>query len=134
MTSFSEEEVVEEETTKQIEVTVSGAVKNPGTFYLDDPVLASLYEMLELDENAACNCLDLNRVLYHEDEVYIPYEGNLISLNDATKEELMTINGIGEKTAEKIIMNRPFEAIEDIMDISGIGYKSYVKWREYLCL
>lgn len=85
--------------------------------------------------------------IYHFDEsyelhdkqvLYIPEESQtLVSLNKATTEELMLIPGIGPKTAENIITYRntfEFKIIEDIMNISGIGEKTYYKIRGYLCL
>ena len=49
----------------------------------------------------------------------------LIDINSATAEELDTLPGIGPTTAQKIIdyrdENGPFQAIEDIMNVSGIG-------------
>lgn len=48
-----------------------------------------------------------------------------ISINNATKEELLTLNGIGESKADAIIKyreeNGKFKTIEDIKNISGIG-------------
>lgn len=57
--------------------------------------------------------------------------------NNATIDELMTIKGIGPKTAQKIIDYRnqtPFKTIEDIQNVSGIGEKTYLRIRELLCL
>lgn len=68
---------------------------------------------------------------------YIPEGTNLISLNNATKEQLMTIKGIGDKTADKIIEYRqktPLYNLEDITNISGIGEKTYLRIRSLLCL
>lgn len=56
-----------------------------------------------------------------------------ISINTATKEELMTLNGVGEKTAEKIIEYRntqPFNSIEEIKNVSGIGDSVFEKIKD----
>lgn len=63
---------------------------------------------------------------------------NLISINKATKEELMTLIGIGESKAEEIIKYREehgsFKKLEDIMNVSGIGEKAYSKIKDYIKL
>ena len=62
----------------------------------------------------------------------------LISINNATKEELMTLTGIGESKAQAIITYReehgPFMAIEDLKNISGIGDKMLDKIKEDITL
>lgn len=50
---------------------------------------------------------------------------SIININTATKEELMSLTGIGESTANKIISyreeNGKFNKIEDIKNVPGIG-------------
>ncbi len=54
-----------------------------------------------------------------------------INLNAATVEQLESLPGIGRKTAELIIEYRTksggFKRIEDLMNIKGIGEKSFLK-------
>ncbi len=60
----------------------------------------------------------------------------LININTATKEELKTIPGIGEKVAGKIVdyrdKNGHFSCKEDIMKVSGIKEKLFSKIQEYI--
>ena len=59
-----------------------------------------------------------------------------INLNTATKEQLMLLPGVGESTADKIIMYRKdygvFKKIEDIMKIKGIGVKKFEKMKIFI--
>lgn len=51
-----------------------------------------------------------------------------VNINTAAKEELMTLKGVGDKIADRIIEDRtahPFEAPEDIMKVKGIGEKVF---------
>ena len=56
-------------------------------------------------------------------------EGGKININTAVKEELIELDRIGPKYAERIIEYRekvaPFEKPEDIMKVKGIGEKTY---------
>ncbi len=57
----------------------------------------------------------------------------IVNINTAGVEELMTLNGIGEKRARDIIEFREsrgaFASPEDIMKVSGIGEKTFQKNR-----
>ena len=59
-----------------------------------------------------------------------------ININTATKEELMTLSGVGEAKAEAIISyretNGPFKESSDIMNITGIKEGLYNKIKDYI--
>lgn len=61
-----------------------------------------------------------------------------ISINSASKEELMTLNGIGEAKADAIINYRKenglFKSVEDIKNVSGIGDTVYDKIKDNITL
>ena len=48
-------------------------------------------------------------------------ENRCIDLNIASSAELQEITGIGEAYAQAIIEQRPFESVEELLDIKGIG-------------
>jgi competence protein ComEA len=52
-----------------------------------------------------------------------------VNLNTATLEELMTLDGIGQKVAERILnfreKNGPFQKPEDLMMVKGVGEKIF---------
>ena len=60
----------------------------------------------------------------------------LININTATIEELDSLPGVGPSTAQKIIEHResngPFAAIENIMDVTGIGEAKFAKIKDQI--
>ena len=62
----------------------------------------------------------------------------LININTASKEELMTLTGIGESKALCIIeyreQNNGFKSIEEIKNISGIGEASFAKIKDFITI
>lgn len=53
----------------------------------------------------------------------------LLDLNSASKEELMSINGIGPVLSARIISGRPYKTLDDLLKVEGIGPKRLEKIR-----
>ena len=57
--------------------------------------------------------------------------GAAVNLNTATVSQIATLPGIGEKAAQRIIeyreKNGGFKKIEELMNVKGIGEKSFLK-------
>jgi competence protein ComEA len=59
-----------------------------------------------------------------------------INLNTATAAELEKLPGIGQKVAARIVeyreKNGPFKKVEELMNVQGIGEKSFLQFRSQL--
>ena len=60
----------------------------------------------------------------------------VINLNSATAAQIATLPGIGPKTADLVVQyrtkNGPFKKIEELMNVRGIGEKSFLKIKDRL--
>lgn len=85
------------------------------------------YEIVEIP----CDCPDtINDACIEEKE-----SSKLININEATKEQLMSLPNIGESKADSIIeyrKNFKFETIEQIKEISGIGDSLFEKIKDLI--
>jgi len=55
-----------------------------------------------------------------------------ININIASQSELETLPGIGPSKAQGIIENRPYEAIEDIKRVPGIGEATFQQIKDLI--
>jgi competence protein ComEA len=59
-----------------------------------------------------------------------------VNLNSATVAQIASLPGIGPKTAELVVQyrtkNGPFKKIEEVMNVRGIGEKSFLKIKDRL--
>ena len=150
---FSDVELVEEPVEmmeENIYVYVCGAVNMPGVYELREG--SRVYEAIEMAggflEEAAKEAINQAQVLKDEMKLYIPTMEEIsiqensssgkVNINTATKEELMTIPGVGTAKADQIISYRNkngfFEKIEELMSISGIKEGLFEKMKEYITI
>lgn len=143
-----EESEISHETNAEIYVYVCGAVEREGVYRLSAG--SRIYEAIEMAggfrEDAATTEVNQAEVLQDEIKVYVPTIAEMISaeaeedgkinLNQATKEELMTLPGVGASRAESIIQyrneNGDFNNIEEIMQISGIKEGLFEKIKDLI--
>lgn len=58
--------------------------------------------------------------------------GEKINPNNAARDELMKLPGVGEVTANRIIEARPFSKLEDLDEVSGIGKQTLLRLEPFL--
>jgi competence protein ComEA len=65
-----------------------------------------------------------------------PAPSGPININTATEAQFESLPGIGPKVAQRILeyrqKNGQFKKIEDLMNVKGIGEKSFLKLKPYL--
>ena len=125
---------------EKIFVHVCGEVNCPGVYELEAG--SRIFEAINLaggiTKKAASDSINQAEVLMDGQQIYVPskeetenqknglgsVDDGKVNINRASKEELMTLSGIGEAKADAIIRYRQekgnFDAIEEIMEIEGI--------------
>lgn len=101
--------------------------------------IKDILPLVKLHPDSDTSTLDVNEPVYNDMVITIPLKQkkSCVSINSADLESLMTLNGVGEATALKIIEYRqtnPFLLIEDLMNVKGIGIKKFEKIKESICL
>lgn len=124
-----------------INVEVRGAVVQPGMVHCAaETTIKELLEQIELAENCDLSVFAAGTVLKDNDVIDIPYqsESPRISINTGTLEALMTLPGVGQSTAEKIIAYREenglFQSLVQLMEVPGIKEKKWRKLADFICL
>ncbi|SFJ35867.1 competence protein ComEA [Bacillus sp. 71mf] len=134
---------------KTIIVDTKGAVHREGIYELQSG--ARVKDAVEkaggfLPEADATK-VNLAQLVQDQMVIYVPKKGEQIAtvneaplsegkiqINTATKDQLEKISGIGPRKAENIIKYReqhgPFQKIEDLLEVDGIGEKSLEKMKD----
>lgn len=97
------------------------------------PVRLSAAETDDPDEPSASGDDSDSRAMPADETSSSSVSNGIVNINTATKEELMTLSGIGEAKAEKIIEYRSsnrFRKKEDIKSVNGIGDAVYSKIKD----
>lgn len=58
----------------------------------------------------------------------------LIGINSATEKELDTLSGIGPVTAQKIVGNRPYASINELLDKKIVGSKVFSQIKDKISI
>ncbi|MCF2682957.1 helix-hairpin-helix domain-containing protein [Faecalicatena contorta] len=136
-------------------VHVCGEVCNPGVYELEAG--SRLYEAIEaaggMTEKAAKDYLNQAEKAEDGQQIYVPSgeevscsdeqsvsgndrEDGKVNLNTASKEQLMTLSGIGEAKASAIISYREahggFQNIEELMQVEGIKEGVFQKVKDQI--
>lgn len=151
-----------------IYVDIKGAVKKPGVYKLniDSRVIDAINISGGLVKNSNTDYINLSKILkdseiikvYTNEEIKklendspqeLPKietnikeenqnEIKLININEATKEQLKELNGIGDSKAESIIEYRnnigKFNSIDEIKNIDGISETIFNKIKEFITI
>ncbi len=135
---------VESETIVNDLIKLAGGLKSNGTTEninlskkLKDEDVIIILSKTELKKQQQNNTSSTSTITRNEtttsSSASIENQNQKVSLNTASKEELMTLNGIGESKALAIIEYRaltPFKEITEIMNVSGIGESVYEKIKD----
>ena len=139
---------------RKVFVHVGGAVRTPGLYELamgarvDDAVRAAGGVL----EDADLDALNLAARVKDGEKVLVPTEsgegepaagsagggeqGGLLNLNTASVSDLETLPGIGPALAQRILdyreKNGGFRAVEDLLEVPGIGAKKFEELREHV--
>jgi competence protein ComEA len=134
-----------------ISVHVSGWVVSPGVVeILEGSIVADAIAAADgARPGAGLDAINLAKPVLSGDQVVVPGPGGstpggsapstgdgLISLNNADATQLQDLPGVGPVLAERIIAHRdsngPFQEIEDLLDVPGIGEAKLAAMRDLL--
>lgn len=140
----------------QIKIDVSGEVKNPGVYDLsrdariEDALKAAGGVTTSADPKYMSKSINLAQKVSDGMKIYIPKisetgpavagevagavagpaVAELINVNTGSLSDLDKLSGVGPVTAQKIIDNRPYNGIEDLLTKKAVTRSTYDKIKE----
>lgn len=123
-----------------IEIEIKGEVQKPGVVQLDrSATVKEALKQVKLTAEADLTSINQAQHLENGSVLVIPKKRNrtCVSINSAGLNELDELPGIGPAIAKRILEYRQakwFSALEQLMEVKGIGDKLYQKLKAYICL
>lgn len=160
--NFPKESIVSQSSLSEVKVDIAGAVNNPGVFSLNKE--ARIEDAIKLaggfnpnvNEEYVSKHLNLSQRITDGLKIYIPFEGEglgggtgvgviagaatsvsatpKIGINSAQQGSLESLPGIGPVTAKKIIDNRPYGSLEELLSKKSVSKSVYTKILELVDL
>ena len=134
-----------ETSNNSVNVILVGEFERTGEFKVPaDWTIFDLFRFAMVKDDSDISLYDLN-MLVENDKTYtvsknkgsVITKNEKININKASCKELMTLTGIGEAIANKIIeyrLHTPFKKLEDIKNVSGIGDAIYEKIKDFITI
>ena len=134
-------------------VDIEGAVAHAGVYTLpsgsrvEDAIIAAGGLASDADEELFAKTFNRAAKITDGAKIYIPGIGvdqtshiigdtqnGMVSVNYASASELDTLSGVGPVTAQKIIDNRPYQTLDELVTKKAIGAALYDKLKNNLSL
>lgn len=138
-----------------ITIDVEGAVNNPGVYELpqasrvEDAISKAGGLAASADIEAISQTINRAAKLVDGAKLYFPKAGvqgaqfgesvigstvSTVNINTASSEELEKLSGVGPATAKKIIENRPYQTLEEVVGKKALGQSLFEKLKGQLAL
>src|SRR5262249_27746718 len=143
--------------TNKIVIDVEGAVQKPGIYSLgsqareEDAITAAGGLSPKADAGAITKGMNMAARLSDGMKLYIPFAGEQpmtstgdqsvagasatsVSVNSATEAQLDSLPGVGPVTAGKIISNRPYTTLDDLVSKKAVTSSVFSKIKDLVTL
>ncbi len=158
---FPKESIVSQSSLDEIKIDVSGAVNSPGVFTIsensriEDAISLAGGFTDKANKEFISKKLNLSQKVTDGLKIYIPFEGEeageiravggigeiagvsaqgKVGINSADQVSLEALPGIGPVTAKKIIENRPYAKVEELLSKKSVSKAVFTKIKELVDL